>query len=69
MPRYYHNDPILNPLTPWERPPIKNVYCTYGVDLRTEVGYKYEPSGRPYPENWIMTDVFYEAEGGALTSR
>uniref|UniRef100_A0A2C9UT09 Phospholipid--sterol O-acyltransferase n=1 Tax=Manihot esculenta TaxID=3983 RepID=A0A2C9UT09_MANES len=33
----YHGDPVLNPLTPWDRPPIKNVFCIYGVDLKTEV--------------------------------
>jgi hypothetical protein len=35
--RYYKGDPVLNPLTPWERPPIKNVFCIYGIDLKTEV--------------------------------
>ena len=33
----YHSDPILNPLTPWDRPPIKNVFCIYGLDSKTEV--------------------------------
>lgn len=35
--RYYLEDPVLNPLTPWSRPPIRNVYCMYGVDMKTEV--------------------------------
>lgn len=35
--RYYQGDPVLNPLTPWERPPIKNVFCIYGLDSKTEV--------------------------------
>lgn len=35
--RLYHNDPVFNPLTPWERPPIKNVFCIYGSHLKTEV--------------------------------
>ncbi|WOG81734.1 hypothetical protein DCAR_0100885 [Daucus carota subsp. sativus] len=64
----YHEDPVMNPLTPWERPPLKNVFCIYGVDLRTEVGYYYAPSGKPYPDNWMKTDVIYEIEG-SLYSR
>lgn len=35
--RLYHSDPVLNPLTPWDRPPIKTVFCIYGTDLKTEV--------------------------------
>jgi len=35
--RLYHDDPVFNPLTPWERPPIKNVFCIYGAHLKTEV--------------------------------
>ena len=35
--RLYHDDPVMNPLTPWERPPIKNVFCIYGAHLKTEV--------------------------------
>ena len=35
--RYYQDDPVLNPLTPWERPPLKNIFCIYGIDLKTEV--------------------------------
>ncbi|TMW87508.1 hypothetical protein EJD97_019871 [Solanum chilense] len=64
----YHDDPILNPLTPWERPPLKNIFCIYGVDSKTEVGYYFAPSGKPYPDNWIITDVIYEIEG-SLYSR
>ncbi|KAL3531204.1 hypothetical protein ACH5RR_010526 [Cinchona calisaya] len=64
----YHGDPVLNPLTPWERPPLKNIYCIYGIDLKTEVGYYFAPSGKPYPDNWIITDVIYEIEG-SLYSR
>ncbi|CAH9075467.1 unnamed protein product [Cuscuta epithymum] len=64
----YHGDPVLNPLTPWERPPLKNIFCIYGIDLKTEVGYYLAPSGKPYPDNWIITDVIYETEG-SLHSR
>ncbi|PON34764.1 Lecithin:cholesterol/phospholipid:diacylglycerol acyltransferase [Parasponia andersonii] len=66
--RSYHGDPVFNPLTPWERPPITNVFCIYGIDSKTEVGYYFAPSGKPYPDNWIITDVIYEIEG-TLTSR
>ena len=37
--RFYLEDPTLNPLTPWSRPPIKNIYCIYGVDMKTEVPF------------------------------
>ncbi|XP_026660396.1 phospholipid--sterol O-acyltransferase-like isoform X3 [Phoenix dactylifera] len=65
--KYYQDDPVLNPLTPWERPPLKNVFCIYGIDLKTEVGYYFAPSGKPYPDNWIITDVIYELEGALLS--
>uniref|UniRef100_K3YR00 Phospholipid--sterol O-acyltransferase n=1 Tax=Setaria italica TaxID=4555 RepID=K3YR00_SETIT len=65
--KYYQGDPVLNPLTPWERPPIKNVFCIYGIDSKTEVGYYFAPSGKPYPDNWIITDVIYEFEGALLS--
>ncbi|XP_015968135.1 phospholipid--sterol O-acyltransferase [Arachis duranensis] len=64
----YINDPVLNPLTPWDRPPIKNVFCIYGTDSKTKVGYYFAPSGKPYPDNWIITDIIYEFEG-SLYSR
>ncbi|KAF0736221.1 hypothetical protein Ae201684P_006852 [Aphanomyces euteiches] len=31
--QYYVEDPVLNPLTPWTRPPIKSVHVVYGVGL------------------------------------
>ncbi|EPS65638.1 hypothetical protein M569_09139, partial [Genlisea aurea] len=64
----YHDDPVLNPLTPWDRPPLKNIFCIYGTDLKTEVGYYFAPSGKPYPDNWMITDLIYELEG-SLYSR
>ncbi|KAM7501492.1 hypothetical protein LguiB_000396 [Lonicera macranthoides] len=64
----YHSDSVLNPLTPWDRPPLKNIFCIYGIDSKTEVGYYFAPSGKPYPDNWIITDVIYEIEG-SLYSR
>ncbi|XP_062220698.1 phospholipid--sterol O-acyltransferase isoform X2 [Phragmites australis] len=65
--KYYQGDPVLNPLTPWERPPIKNVFCIYGIDSKTEVGYYFAPSGKPYPDNWIITDIIYEFDGSLLS--
>jgi hypothetical protein len=59
----------LNPLTPWTRPPIQNVYCVYGLDLKTEIGYHFAPSGKPYPDNWVISDIIFENEGGTLQSR
>lgn len=67
--KWYTDDPLFNPLTVWERPPIKNVYCTYGVELKTEVGFAYAPSTSPYPDNWQITDTYFETEGGVLKSR
>ncbi|CAI8614368.1 unnamed protein product [Vicia faba] len=64
----YLGDPVLNPLTPWDRPPLKNVFCIYGSNSKTKVGYYFAPSGKPYPDNWIITDVVYEYEG-TLVSR
>ncbi|KAF6156226.1 hypothetical protein GIB67_030229 [Kingdonia uniflora] len=66
--KLYHGDPVLDPLTPWDRPPLKNIFCIYGIDLKTEAGYYFAPSGKPYPDNWIITDIIYEVEG-ALFSR
>ncbi|PKA55671.1 Phospholipid--sterol O-acyltransferase [Apostasia shenzhenica] len=65
--KYYHEDPVLNPLTPWDRPPLKNIFCIYGIDMKTEVGYYFAPSGKPYPDNWIVTDIVYEHEGTLFT--
>ncbi|XP_057965162.1 phospholipid--sterol O-acyltransferase [Malania oleifera] len=65
--KFYHDDPVLNPLTPWDRPPLKNIFCIYGIDSKTEVGYYFAPSGKPYPDNWIITDVIYEMEGSLFS--
>ncbi|KAH7669763.1 Phospholipid:diacylglycerol acyltransferase protein [Dioscorea alata] len=65
--KYYQGDPVLNPHTPWERPPLKNIFCIYGIDSKTEVGYYFAPSGKPYPDNWIITDIIYELEGTLLS--
>ncbi|KAL6217585.1 hypothetical protein ACLB2K_010802 [Fragaria x ananassa] len=65
--KLYLDDPVLNPLSPWERPPLKNIFCIYGTGLKTEVGYYFAPSGKPYPDNWIITDVIYEIEGSLFS--
>ncbi|XP_068662865.1 phospholipid--sterol O-acyltransferase isoform X1 [Aristolochia californica] len=65
--KLYHGDPVLNPLTPWDRPPLKNIFCIYGMDSKTEIGYYFAPSGKPYPDNWIITDIVYELEGTLLS--
>ncbi|KAH7296615.1 hypothetical protein KP509_26G030600 [Ceratopteris richardii] len=67
--RFYLEDEVVNGLTPWSRPPIRNIYCVYGVNLKTEIGYRFASSGKPYPDNWVITDTLYEVEGGRLLSR
>ena len=32
-----------------------------------QVGYYFAPSGKPYPDNWIITDVIYEFERSLLS--
>ncbi|KAE8687475.1 hypothetical protein F3Y22_tig00111014pilonHSYRG00024 [Hibiscus syriacus] len=50
------------------------VYGQGGDDLKLEVsivfflnckqvGYYFAPCGKPYPDNWIITDIIYEVEG------
>lgn len=48
--------------------------CSQGVEnescvLYGQVGYHFTPSGKPYPDNWIITDIVYETEGGNLQTR
>lgn len=35
--------------------------------MAKQVGYYFAPSGKPYPDNWIITDVIYEFEGSLIT--
>ncbi|KAH9729191.1 phospholipid--sterol O-acyltransferase [Citrus sinensis] len=35
--------------------------------LEKWVGYYFAPSGKPYPDNWIITDVIYEIEGSLFS--
>ncbi|KAI5084356.1 hypothetical protein GOP47_0000525 [Adiantum capillus-veneris] len=67
--KFYLEDAVVNGLTPWSRPPIRNIFCAYGINMKTEVGYRFAPTGKPYPDNWIITDTVYEVEGGTLQSR
>lgn len=39
----------------------------YYYVLLKQVGYYFAPSGKPYPDNWIITDVIYEYEGTLLS--
>jgi len=43
--RYFHNDPIYNPVAPDvegpSRPPIRKILGLYGVNVYTDVGYTY----------------------------
>ena len=62
---FYHKDPIINPLTPWERPPIKKVIVAYGIGLPTPGGYVYKQSGEEKPHTWDIEEILYEAGDGA----
>lgn len=47
--RFYQGDPVLNPLTPWDRPPLKNIFCIYGIDSKTEVSIVFStPRQNPF---------------------
>ncbi|TQD83745.1 hypothetical protein C1H46_030702 [Malus baccata] len=35
--------------------------------MEKQVGYYFAPSGKPYPDNWIITDVIYELEGSLFS--
>ena len=39
--KFYHDDPVVNTLTPWTRPPIHTVVAVYGINRKTPVGYSY----------------------------
>lgn len=40
-----------------------SVFLTMG----NQVGYYFAPSGKPYLDNWIITDVIYEIEGSLFS--
>ena len=35
--------------------------------MKKQVGYYFAPSGKPYPDNWIITDVIFEVEGSLFS--
>jgi hypothetical protein len=35
--------------------------------MEKQVGYYFAPSGKPYPDNWIITDVIFEVEGSLFS--
>lgn len=37
------------------------------LEMAKQVGYYFAPSGKPYPDNWIITDVIYEIEGSLIS--
>ena len=43
--------------------------CCFKLDsfFIMQVGYYFAPSGKPYPDNWIITDIIYEFEGSLLS--
>jgi hypothetical protein len=43
--------------------------CCFQLDsfFIMQVGYYFAPSGKPYPDNWIITDIIYEFEGSLLS--
>jgi hypothetical protein len=48
----YSEDPLGNPLhTPPARPPVKHVIMAYGVDLPTDVGYRYVAAEKLHTTN------------------
>jgi len=66
MEKYYLSDPVLNPLTPPKRPPIRNVYCIYGTNIETEISYEYEVvSGYPFR----LIETVYEGPDGQIYSK
>lgn len=41
---------------------------SFGILAMTkQVGYYFAPSGKPYPDNWIITDVIFEVEGSLFS--
>jgi hypothetical protein len=45
---------------------VKTVTCRSWLFIK-QVGYFFAPSGKPYPDNWIVTDVIYEFERSLLS--
>eukprot|EP01097_Dermamoeba_algensis_P008728 TRINITY_DN5910_c0_g1_i1.p1 TRINITY_DN5910_c0_g1~~TRINITY_DN5910_c0_g1_i1.p1 ORF type:complete len:524 (+),score=100.61 TRINITY_DN5910_c0_g1_i1:340-1911(+) len=48
---FFRSDPILDPFTPWQRPPIQRVYCVYGTNRKTPKAYKF---AKGLGSQWIL---------------
>jgi len=57
--RFYQKDRIGDLFeTPWERPPIENVFCAYGVNKETPIGARFKRG--PYENDWDVEDAYKE---------
>jgi Lecithin:cholesterol acyltransferase len=67
MDRYYGEDSVMNALTqPASRPPIKYVFATYGINLRTPRAYRFvhwSNNTTPGGEFGLQEEI-YETSGG-----
>ena len=56
---FYATDPVGSPHdSAWERPPIENVFCAYGINLKTQLGARWK-RGR-YPDDWDTEEIYCE---------
>jgi len=64
--QWYFNDSVLNPFSVWTRPPIKKIYCAYGinVDTRVSVTYQSDEKGK-----WEPIETFYESTEGHYSDK
>lgn len=60
----YYLQQDINPLIPPKRPPVKNVYCLYGINEKTEIGYQY----RIVDEAFRLKKTVWEDDGGEIYS-
>jgi hypothetical protein len=62
--KYYYKQAI-NPLaSPPRRPPVKHVYCVYGINEKTEIAYRY----RIVDEAFRIKKIIWEDQGGEVYS-
>ncbi len=52
-------------MSPWPRPPIRNIICVYGTDMPTPVGYKFAPGKGGVREagDWDIRERWVEERG------
>ena len=60
----YYLDQDINPLEAPNRPPVKNVYCLYGINEKTELSYQY----RIVDEAFRLKKIIWEDNGGEVYS-